>query len=288
MDFSIDSKTVPGLVSLTVQNLERSLEFYCQILGMKTFTETAPRALLGAGDDPFLELVENRAAQVPSRPTTGLYHFAVLFPSRAALADTLRQLASSRWPLQGFADHSVSEAVYLADPEGNGIELYRDRPRAEWQIQGSQVTMTTEPLDVDGLLGESQPGEYQGLPPGTILGHMHLRVNDLAAAVEFYTRSLGFDLTARYGPSAAFVSAGGYHHHMGFNTWNSAGAPPPPQGAAGLRYFSLRLPSSSALQALVEHLRQEEPALTPENGGYQVSDPAGNSIRLEVAPPSAG
>lgn len=284
MDFSIDPKTVPGRVSLTVQKLERSLNFYQGLLGMKTFTQAPDRASLGAGDDPFLELVENSSAQVPNRPTTGLYHFAVLYPSRPALAAALRALAASRWPLQGFADHDVSEAIYLADPDGNGIELYRDRPRSEWEIRGGQVRMTTEQLDVEGLLAEPQPGEYQGMPAGTVLGHMHLRVHNIPAAEDFYTRGLGFDLTTRYGSAAGFVSAGGYHHHIGFNTWNSAGAPPPPVDAVGMRYFSLRLPDSAALQALLDHLSQENIPVAQENGGYLLSDTAGNRIHLEVTP----
>lgn len=281
MAFSIDPKTVPGRVSLTVQNLERSLEFYQHMLGMKTFTEDNARVLLGAGDDAFLELVENPSAPVPNRHTTGLYHFAILYPSRPALAAALRVLGASRAPLQGFADHDVSEAIYLADPEGNGIELYRDRPPSEWQIRGGQIHMTTEQLDVESLLAEPQPGEYEGMPAGTRLGHLHLRVNDIPAAEDFYTRCLGFDLTTRYGSAAGFVSAGGYHHHIGFNTWSSAGAPPPPADAAGMRYFSLRLPDSSALQALLDHLGQEEVPVTPENGGYRLNDPAGNRIVLE-------
>jgi catechol 2,3-dioxygenase len=267
-----------GDVHLTVSSLERSVTFYTERLGFKVHARERERAHLGAGGDDLLVLVEApEASRV--RGTTGLYHFAVLVRSRADLARSLRRLAETDTVMQGFADHGVSEALYLADPDGNGIEIYRDRPRSDWPIVAGQIRMGTDPLDVDDLLREPvQPGWE--LAAGTVIGHVHLHVSDLAAAEAFYIGVLGFELMQRYGPGAIFVSSGGYHHHVGLNTWAGVGAPPPPPGAIGLRHFTVRFSDLEARDRVASRLASAGIPYDERDGGLLVRDPAQNAILL--------
>jgi catechol 2,3-dioxygenase len=190
-----------------------------------------------------------------------------------------------RYPLSGASDHLVSEALYLDDPDGNGIEIYRDRPRAEWPRMGGQIQMATDRLDIDGILGELERDDrpWDGLAPATTIGHMHLHVADLKAAEAFYHGVLGFDIIVRYGPSALFVSAGGYHHHIGLNTWAGVGAPPAPAGSAGLRYFVVRLPDQAALDAVLARVREAGVAIEPHGEGALVRDASGNGVVLATS-----
>jgi catechol 2,3-dioxygenase len=284
MSNPIHPDTRIGMVHLAVADLERSLAFYEQILGFQEHRREGDRAYLGAGAADLLALTEERGAR-PSRGTTGLYHFAVLVPSRRHLAHSLARLVETETTMQGFADHLVSEAVYLADPDGNGIEIYRDRPRDEWPYERGQLQMASDPLDVAGLLAEvtGQQEAWPGLDPATTIGHIHLHVSDLRQAETFYLDVLGFDLVLRYGPSATFVSAGGYHHHIGLNTWAGAGAPPPPPGSAGLRWYEIVLPARDERERLLERARHagHEPREQPE--GFYLEDPSGNGIMLVAA-----
>lgn len=231
-----------GLVSLTVRDLDRSLLFYRDVLGFRDVGGTADKgvARLGAGSRVLVELHEDKDAVARPRRSTGLYHFAILVPSRAALGRSLRRLADKRWPLSGASDHLVSEALYLDDPDGLGIEIYRDRPRDEWPVRDGQLMMATDPLDVQSIIDE--PGvdaPWSGLDAATVIGHVHLHVPHLDSAEAFYCGRIGFDPTVRGYPGALFVAAGGYHHHVGLNTWTGIGAPPPPENAVGLRSFSI-------------------------------------------------
>jgi len=272
--------TTVGPVSLTVSDLPRALAFYTERLGFRVHTEAPGAARLGAGGDDLLVLVERKGAQ-RAPWSTGLFHFAVLLPSREALARALFRLTDTRTPLQGAADHLVSEALYLADPEGNGIELYRDRPREEWTWENGAIRMATDPLDLEALLsqGAAAGAAWRGLPEGTILGHVHLRVAHIAPAERFYCDLLGFDLTTRYGTMASFVSAGGYHHHVAFNTWGGVGAPPLPETAAGLKEFVVRVSGADEVERILERVRA---AGMPVSGGGLVRDPSGNAVRLEA------
>lgn len=280
---SIHPAATIGAVHLTVQDLGRAVAFYQERLGLAVLERSSPGARLGAGGRELLVLTHQRAARVV-RGTTGLYHFAILVPSRPALARALLHLGETGTPLRGASDHLVSEALYLDDPEGNGIEIYRDRPRAEWPREDGGIRMATSPLDLDGLVAEAADGDGdgKGMPAGTVIGHVHLRVAEIAAAEAFYCDVLGFDLVTRYGESASFVSAGGYHHHVGFNTWQSRGAPPPPQDATGLRHFELRLPDDAARRALVERLGAASVAITETTEGPLVRDPSMNGILLTM------
>jgi catechol 2,3-dioxygenase len=233
----IDPSLRIGAVRLAVADLPRSADFYERVLGLPLIRREDERALLG-GDpaQPALELVAI-ADPVPLAPrSTGLFHVAWLHPTRAALAETVRRIAATRWPLEGASDHGVSEALYLSDPDGLGIEIYADRPRERWERGegGRGVHMFTAPLDLDDLLAQGPSESSAQIAPGSGIGHVHLKVADVPRAEAFYRDELGFEQMAKL-PSAAFLAAGGYHHHIGLNSWQSAGSPPAPANAPGLR-----------------------------------------------------
>ena len=277
----IHPATTIGAVHLTISDLNRSIRFYESHLGFVVRRRENHTATLGAagGNTDLLVLMQcERAPRV--RGTTGLYHFAVLVPTRRDLGRALRRLVETETVLQGVADHGVSEALYLADPDGNGIEIYRDRPRAEWPFVSGQLRMGADPLDVDAIFAEAEGANGKGLASGTVIGHVHLHVSRLADAERFYVGVLEFELMQRYGPSALFVSAGGYHHHIGLNTWAGVGAPPPPPGAIGLRHFVVRLPSAEARAAVADRIRAAGIEFEERDDGVLVHDPAGNAILL--------
>lgn len=266
-----------GPVDLTVADLRRSLDFYRQVLGLEVLAQDSGVATLGAGTRPLLRLGERSGARPAPASSPGLYHFAVLLPTRVDLARWVRHVAGLGLRV-GQSDHLVSEAFYLQDPDGHGIEVYRDRPRAEWRWQLDQVQMASDPIDIAGLLNEpgaDQP--FQGLPDGTVMGHVHLRVSDLAATEAFYRAALGFDVVARW-PGALFVSVGGYHHHLGLNAWQSAGGRPAPEGTARLEGVTFTLPHQADLGDLAGRLEAAGVPLTREPGRLEVRDPAGNRL----------
>ncbi|MEJ2209564.1 MAG: VOC family protein [Anaerolineae bacterium] len=289
-EFQLPAGTGIGRVHLRVADLERALDFYREGLGFREVEAEGDVARLSAtGHAPLhVVLTELPGARRKPRGTTGLYHVAIRFPSRRALAWAFRRLVEQEWPFQGFADHLVSEALYLADPEGNGLELYVDRPRDQWPRRGGQIQMATDPLDVEALLAEAGdepgPGREQAIDPGTDVGHVHLQVSDLGRAEAFYGGLLGLEVTQRGYPGALFLSAGGYHHHVGLNVWAGAGASRPPSDAVGLVSFALRLPEVEAWRALVERVRAAgvEVALGEDAYGAwaRTQDPDGNGVEL--------
>jgi catechol 2,3-dioxygenase len=223
--------------------------------------------------------VESTGAR-PAYGYTGLYHFALLLPARAELARWLAHAGRNNVPLVGLSDHYVSEAIYLSDPDGHGIEIYSDRPREIWEGQVFE-RMTTVPLDVGSLMGElpdpaAEP--FEQLPEGTVMGHVHLKVASITDTIAFYGDVLGFDLMAQLGAHAAFLSAGGYHHHIGANTWESAGASPPPEGAAALRHATLVLPDAAELDRVVARLAAAGHGVDDTDDGPRVRDPSGNAL----------
>ncbi len=269
---------------LLIQNLERSVAFYTGVIGMKLLARDEQSASLGVGEIPLLVLHENPTAH-QVKGTSGLYHFAILVPERDDLSYALRRIAETQTPVQGFADHGVSEAIYLPDPDGNGIEIYRDFPRDVWPRDASgELQMVTDPLDVNGLLGElkSSTPVNVTLPPATKIGHMHLHVRDVDEAVTFYRDALGFNLIQRYDASAAFLAAGDYHHHLGVNTWAGIGAPPKPDDAVGLQEFTINLPVEKDLQMLKKHLLGTDFVFYEEQDNIWVDDPSGNRIRFST------
>jgi catechol 2,3-dioxygenase len=261
-----------GTVHLTVGDLRRSLDYYQRAIGLDVLDEGGGEASLGAGGKPLLHLAELAGAR-PADGYAGLFHFALLVPERVDLGRWLAHAARTGVSLTGASDHFVSEALYLRDPDHHGIEIYCDRPRELWE--GQVARMGSWPLDLDDLL-QLRAGEddvYDGLPDGTTMGHVHLRVSDVEETIAFYRDLLGFDLMAQLGPEAAFLSAGGYHHHLGGNTWESRGAGQAPSGTATLQHFAILLPDEAAHAAAAERV-----------GGTRVSDPSGNTLVLELAP----
>ncbi len=274
----LPDETRLGAIRLRTGDLDRLRDFYETTIGLRPLGAVDGVTSLGANGSALVELVGDPDA--PSRPprTTGLFHLALLVPTRADLARTLRRVAASGGRLTGASDHLVSEALYLTDPEGNGIELYRDRPREEWPLAGDSVEMATLPLDLDDLLAEPGGEEAdEAMPSGTTLGHVHLQVADLDPAESFWVDALGLDVTARGYPGALFTSAGGYHHHVGLNTWAGVGAPSPPPGARGLVRFDVVLPDASAVEAAAERLARAR-EVERVDGGVLASDPSGNAV----------
>jgi catechol 2,3-dioxygenase len=284
-DVAIDPRTTMGAVRLTVSDVDRSRAFYERALGLRATDGEDGTIALRAADGPTLVALhrDSSAARLDPR-RTGLFHLAVLVPSRRDLAFALARLASARWPLDGASDHLVSEALYLSDPDGNGIEIYRDRPRDEWRRTDGQLEMATLPLDLQSVARElSAVGEPQPeAPAGTRIGHTHLQVSELERIEAFYAGVLGFDVIVRGYPGALFVSAGGYHHHIGLNTWNSRGAGPAAPGSIGLRSFAVQLPDGPALDAVLG--RVDDAGLVTElevaRGTHIVRDPSGNAVEL--------
>ncbi len=279
MTRSLDPAARIGAVHLTIADLDGSIRFYESHLGFSLHGRDERTARLGAGGADLLALAQSETAP-RVRGTTGLYHFAILVPSRVDLARSLRRLVETGTVMQGAADHGVSEAVYLADPDGNGIEIYRDRPRAEWPIVDGQLRMGADPIDLEQLVADADGLSGGGLASGTIVGHVHLHVSRLDEARRFYVDVLGFDLMQRYGPSALFVSAGGYHHHIGLNTWAGVGAPPPPAGAIGLRHFDVVVSSAAAVADVERRLDAANVSIEAANDGFLVKDPSRNTIRF--------
>jgi catechol 2,3-dioxygenase len=232
-----------GRVDLRVRDLDAALGFYRDVLGFAVDRDDGT-ATLSAGGGPVLRLTAGATQPAPTR-ATGLFHTAILYPTRTDLADALGRLAAARVRLAGASDHGVSEALYLDDPDGNGVELYADRPREAWgRRPDGGIDIYTAPLDLHDLLGAADRPPEPGapIPDGVTVGHVHLKVADVERAVGFYRDQVGLQLMATY-PQAAFLSGGGYHHHLGANTWQSLGAPPPPPGSAGLLRYEIRVPA---------------------------------------------
>jgi catechol 2,3-dioxygenase len=277
----ISPLTTLGEVHLTVSELARSVAYYRRAVGLEVLEQGAGRAMLGVAGRGLLVLVEEPGAR-PAVGHTGLYHFALLLSRRADLALWLAHAARDRLPLVGLSDHFVSEALYLSDPDGHGIEIYWDRPRAVWEGQVA-ARMTTLPLDVDDLLGElDEPGseQYAGLPGDTVMGHVHLKVSAIPETVAFYRDALGLGLMAQLGAQAAFLGAGGYHHHLGANTWESAGASPPPPGTAALRHVTIVVPDDAERDRVLGRLVGEGYAPQDTTAGPLVRDPSSNALVL--------
>ncbi len=279
----ISPATHVGPVRVTVADLARSLDYYTSAVGLTLLAQNCDRASLGAGARELLVLDELPGAR-PARGHTGLYHFALLLPERTDLARWLAHAARDRVALVGLSDHFVSEALYLSDPDGHGIEIYWDRPREVWEGQVAS-RMTTLPLDVDSLLGElARPGSepFDGLPDGTTIGHVHLKVVSIPESIRFYRDVLGLSLMAALGAQAAFLSAGGYHHHVGANTWESGGGRPPPPGSAALVSATIVLPDAAERERVLERVAAAGQHPQPDSAGPVVRDPSGNALVLAL------
>jgi catechol 2,3-dioxygenase len=263
----ISPDTHMGLVELSVSDLERSLAYWQNTVGLRVLSRENGTAELGA-DQPLVRFVEEPGA-TSAQGYTGLFHVALLVPDRPTLGRFMAHVVRDGVEVTGLSDHVVSEAIYLRDPDYHGIEIYADRPRETYEGRVAE-TMTTIPLDTDSLIAEAGDSDFSGLPDGTTVGHVHLCVNDIDEMIGFYHDKLGMGITAhRPGGMAAFLSAGGYHHHLGGNTWETSGAEHAPEGTARLLRFTIVLPDEAEVERVAERI-----------GGTEVSDPAGNPLVL--------
>lgn len=282
--YRLPDATRLGTVRLQVSSLDRSLEWYGRVLGMRTIARQSDRALLGAqgSDAPLIELRGRAGASpVPRRGRLGLYHYAILLPDRPSLGRFLVHLGAIG-ERAGMSDHFVSEAIYLTDPDGLGIEVYADRPRTAWRVEGGQLAMATEPLDVRDLVAAAGDTPWTGMPAGTVIGHVHLHVGDLGEGERFYHRALGLDKVVWSYPGALFLSAGGYHHHLGTNTW-ARGADPASDADARLVEWEVVLPTRDDVTAAANSLRTEGYRVVAEGADVIVDDPWGTRVRLRAA-----
>ncbi|MCA1055468.1 VOC family protein [Rossellomorea aquimaris] len=270
-------------VTIKVGNLERSLDFYQRVIGFTVLERSERKARLTADGHRTLVTIEQPEDVSSKQPrTTGLYHFALLLPERADLGRILNHFVRLNIPL-GSSDHLVSEALYLNDPDANGIEIYWDKPASTWTWQDGQVKMAVDPIDAKAILAEGQGESWNGLPPQTKMGHIHLHAAELAETADFYTVGLGFEVVSRFGNQALFISTGGYHHHIGLNTWNGVGAPTPPVDSVGLRAFDIHFPSVEERSEAISRLASLGVEVHRElDGNMTTVDPSGNTIILKA------
>lgn len=280
MNFHQPPKTYTGEVFLRVTDLDKLTNFYTDIIGFRILEKAENRVVLTADGKKPLLVLEQPAHILPKEPRrTGLYHFALLLPTRADLGKAIKHFSKNEVRL-GASDHLVSEALYLSDPDGNGIEIYRDRKPEEWTWQDGFVGMSTDPIDAQGVVMASGNEEWDGLPAGTVMGHVHLHVANLAETQSFY-EALGFELVTPY-PQALFMSTGKYHHHIGMNTWNGVGAPRPSKESAGLEAYTLVYPDQATLDAAIEKIEGRGATVESKAGYFVTEDPSGNGIVLRV------
>lgn len=283
--YRLPAATQLGPVQLRVANLDRSIAFYTQVLGLRETHREGDRARLAPaeGSRTLVELHEVAGVgRPPKRGRTGLYHFAILLPTRAALGQFVRHLAASN-VYAGASDHLVSEAFYLSDPDGLGIEVYADRPRDTWRRVGRELMMATDPIDMRGLVAAAGDTEWTGMPAGTVMGHVHLHVGALDKAAAFYGDAVGFDRIAWSYPGALFMSAGGYHHHLGTNIWAGAGATPPTADEAGLIEWTLVVPTAADVAAVGANVAAAGFAVSRDGGDVLTTDPWGTGLRVRGA-----
>ena len=274
----IDPATEIGAVRLAVRDLAQMSMFYQEAIGLSVLKQGEDHVDLGGNGVRLVGLV-SKPDGVRFPYSTGLYHLAILLPDRLALGLWLHHYLKAGHRLDGAGDHLVSEALYLSDPEGNGIEIYRDRPREDWEIDNGRIRMDTLPVDLESMLRDAPTDGFNGLPVGTRMGHVHLQVDNVSAVSSFYQQILGFDLVAQL-PGAGFLSAGGYHHHIGMNTWRSYGGNTAPPNALGLIEYEVMLPNPEAFNLLVHRISQHKVALEQHNGTLRLQDPAGNWIKF--------
>lgn len=284
MKQTIHPNTTLGEVKLKVSQLERSIRYYEQVVGLKVLKQEERTAQLTADGQRVLVILEEIEVdpQTFGKSYAGLYHFALLVPTREDLGIVIRHFIETGVRF-GQADHLVSEALYLNDPDGNGIEIYRDRPKEQWTYdQSGQVEMATDPIDLHGLLQEAGQKPWQGLPEGTIMGHVHLQVGNLQQFKSFYQDVLGFDMMLQFGAAALFLSAGGYHHHIGLNSWAGTSVTALPEQAVGLDYYTIVLPDQKELQRYLELLEQRGLTAEAQDNVWVIRDPNGMKIHLRT------
>mgnify|MGYP002223857580 CR=1 FL=1 len=282
MKFHSKPNTYVGHVNIKVQNLERSLTFYKEVLGFQILEQIDQTVKLTTDGKTSVLSIEQPKNVVPKQGnTTGLYHFALLLPKRSDLADIVHHFAEIGIRY-GSSDHLVSEALYLSDPDGNGIEIYIDRDPSEWTWSNGEVAMAVDPLNFEDLLSERNQKSWKGLPVGTVMGHIHLHVSELKKTEQFYSKGLGFEVVNRFGNQALFISTGKYHHQIALNTWAGVGAPTPPLNSVGLESFTIVLADEATRNNVIARLKSIGVSVTEENGSVITNDPSGNRIYLKI------
>lgn len=282
LPFALTTPMHVDQAALRVRDLASMTAYYTKVLGLKEISRENGKVILGAGNAPLLTLEHMPSADFESQTAAGLFHIAYLMPTRKDLARWLVHAAMNQVPFTGFADHNVSEAIYLNDPEGNGIEVYSDRPKDSWLWLGNSVTMGTEQLDINNLvsLTDTSRDDYMVAPSNLRIGHMHLRVGDVAEGRKFYETTIGMQLTRGERADAAFLSSGRYHHHVALNTWNSRGAGKRDTSQTGLDWFSLTVSDKAELKRQQERLGAGGYVVSPVSGGIEAVDPWGTKLRL--------
>lgn len=268
---------------LKVDDLKRSTEFYEKIMGFKILSETDNSIVFTVdGVTPIIKIIQpdNVIEKLPRR--TGLYHFALLLPNRLQLGLFLKNIRNLGYPIRGGSHHGVSEAIYLEDPDDNGIEVYADVDSKSWRWEGDTVDMVTLPLDYDNLIEETKDLQWEGAPSGAIIGHIHLHVSDLEESKKFYIDGLGFDVVMDIARSALFISSGGYHHHIGLNIWNGRGAQPLPENSVGMKYYTLTFPDIQTRQDTIDNLKRLGFSIIEEGNEIFTKDPSENLIKFVV------
>lgn len=268
-------------VTLKVSNLSRSIDFYTEIIGFRVLQQEEGRVTLTAdGQHALITLVEVPNAQFV-RGATGLYHFALLLPSRKDLGNLIQHFIQKNVQI-GAGDHDVSEALYLSDPDGNGIEMYIDRPADTWKWDSNgQVYMTTDPVQFQSVLREAD-GTWSGLPIDTVMGHIHLSVRNLQESEDFYTSLLDYVVVSRYGAQALFISTGGYHHHIGLNTWHSEGAEALPKDAVGIQSYTVQLPDQDYAVNLKKRFVEQNMEIKEQENIFSIIEPNGIEVKFTI------
>ncbi|MGX7139909.1 VOC family protein [Facklamia languida] len=282
MRFHQKPATYVGEVLLRVSNLSESIRFYEGVIGLTLKEESPSQASFTTnGKDTLLTIIEPEGIQAKKEQTTGLYHFALLLPTRADLAQVVRHFVQEEIRFAS-GDHLVSEAIYLSDPDGNGIEIYADRDPAKWEWHNGEVAMTTERVDLEDLLQEETTDAWQGLPEDTVMGHIHLQVNNLEESEKFYIEGLGFSVVSHYGISALFISTHKYHHHIALNTWAGRHLRHAEESETGIESYIILFPSEEVRNEKIAQLKKIGAAIHEENGNYYTYDPSQIKIILKI------
>ncbi|MCA1029674.1 VOC family protein [Bacillus timonensis] len=270
-------------VHINVTDIQRSLSFYQDIIGFQILSQSDDQAILSAdGLSPLLTIQQPKALEPKQNRTTGLYHFALLLPTRHDLATFIQHIAKKRYRIQGGSHHGISEALYLADPDGNGIEVYADTPTSTWRWEDDRLALQSEPLDIEELLQVAKGQQWNGLPTDTIMGHIHLHVANLDEVDKFYQQGLGFTLVSQLSKQAHFYATGNYHHHIGVNVWNGVGAPKPSENSVGLVYYDVVFPSEQKREKMINNLKALGYPVREDAQQHFTEDPSGNVIRLII------
>ena len=269
---------------LKVQDINRAKEFYQSIMGFKILKDSPSQVQLTAnGKDPIISLIEPDNVKVKAGRRTGLYHIAILLTDKIQLGLFLKNLKDKSYPIVGGSNHGVSNALYLQDPDDNGIEVYADLDSNQWKRNDKEVEMVSLPLDYESLISNTGDKVWQGAPSNTIIGHIHLHVRDLDEADKFYIEGLGMDLVSRAGRSASFYSSKGYHHHIAANIWNGRGSPPLDQDSVGMKHYTIKFPNEKLLKDTFNRIKEQGYESFEDDGDIFVADPSSNLTKFSLS-----